>query len=141
MRIYQALYRYYQTISAVTTLVGTRVFDMHADQGRVTDYPAMVIEVIDSAPFHMIGAVAPSATRRPVAIYCMAEGSNKAAEDLADAVYTATINAAAAITAAAGSLTVRSVHLNGRRNEFEDALESNQKLYIVVLEFDFIHDF
>lgn len=140
MRIYQALYRYYQTVTAVTDLVATRVFDMHADQGRVTDFPALIIEAIDSAPFHQIGSTAPSATRRPVAIYCMAEGNNKAAEDLADAVYTATINEATDITSAAGSLTVRSVHLNGRRNEFEDALETNQKLYSVILEFDFIHD-
>ena len=140
MRIYQALYRYYQTVTAVTDLVGTRVFDIHADQGRATDYPVLVVEVIDSAPFHQIGSTAPSATRRPVAVYCIAEGSNKAAEDLADVVYAATINQATAITTAAGSLTVRSVHLNGRRNEFEDALETNQKLYSVVLEFDFIHD-
>ena len=140
MRIYQALYRYYQTIAAITALVSTRVFDMHADQGRVIDYPALVIEVIDSAPFHMIGSTAPSATRRTVAVYCIAEGNNKAAEDVADLVYASTINAAVAITAAAGSITVRSCHLNGRRNEFEDALETNQKLYSVVLDFDMIHD-
>lgn len=140
MRIYQALYKYWQTVTAVTALVGTRVYDMHADQGRATAYPAIVVEVIDSVPFHSIGSTAPTATRRPVAVYCMAQGNVKAAEDLADAVYANTINAAAAITTAAGSLTVRSTHLNGRRNEFEDDLETDKKLYTVVLEFDIIHD-
>ena len=140
MRVYQALYKYYQTISAITDLVSTRVFDMHADQGRVTAYPALVIEVIDNEPFHSIGGTAPTATRRPVAIYCMAEGNTKAAEDLADLVYSNTINAPGAITTAAGSFTMRSCHLNGRRNEFEDELETDKKLYAVVLEFDFIHD-
>lgn len=140
MRLYQALYKYLQTVSGVTSLVGTRIYDMHADQGRVTDYPAIVIEVIDSQPFHSIGAVAPTATRRPVALYCMAQGNNKAAEDLADSVYTAIIAQEAEITTAAGSLTVKSTHLNGRRNEFEDALETSQKLYAVILDFDIIHD-
>jgi len=139
MRIYQAIYKYLQTVSAVTDLTGTRVYDMHADQGRVTDYPAVVVEVIDSQPFHSIGAAAPTATRRPVAIYCMAMGNNKAAEDLADAVYAAIIAQEAAITAAAGSLTVISTHLNGRRNEFEDSIETSQRLYTVVLDFDIIH--
>lgn len=140
MRIYQALYRYLQSVSAITSVVGTRVFDMHADQGRAVDYPAIVIEVIDSAPFHSIGSMAPTATRRPVAFYCMAEGNLAAAETLADLVYANVINHPAEITTAAGSLTVKSTHLNGRRNEFEDGLETNQKLYTVVLEFDFIHD-
>ena len=70
----------------------------------------------------------------------MAQGNNKAAEDLADAVYAAIIAQEAAITTAAGSLTVKSTHLNGRRNEFEDALETSQKLYAVILDFDIIHD-
>ena len=140
MRLYQALYKYLQTVNAVTSRVGTRVYDLHADQGRVTDYPAIVIEVVDSQPFHSIGSVAPTATRRPVALYCMAQGNNKAAEDLADAVYAAIIAREAAITSAAGSLTVKSTHLNGRRNEFEDALETSQKLYAVILDFDIIHD-
>ena len=140
MRIYQALYRYLQTVTAVTALVGTRVFDMHADQGRLIDYPAIVIEVIDSAPFHSIGSATPTATRRPVAFYCIAEGNLAAAEALANLVYANVINHPAEITTAAGSLTAKSTHLNGRRNEFEDALETNQKLYTVVLEFDFIHD-
>jgi len=139
MRIYQALYKYLQTVSAITDLTGTRVYDMHADQGRVVDYPAIVIEVIDSAPFHSIGSTAPTATRRPVALYCMAQGNPKAAEDLADLVYTNVINHATEITTAAGSLTVYSTHLNGRRNEFENDLETNAKLYTVVLEFDIIH--
>jgi len=140
VRLYQALYKYLQTVTAVTSRVGTRIYDLHADQGRVTDYPAIVIEVVDSQPFHSIGAAAPTATRRPVALYCMAQGNNKAAEDLADAVYAAIIAQEAAITAAAGSLTVKSTHLNGRRNEFEDALETSQKLYAVILDFDIIHD-
>lgn len=139
MRIYQALYRYFQSVSDITDLVAQNIFDIHADQGRIVAYPAVVIEVIDLAPFHSIGSTAPSACRRPVAIYCMAEGSNKAAEDLADVVYAATINHPAEITAE-GTLTVRSVHLNGRRNEFEDMLETSSKLYSVILEFDFIHD-
>lgn len=140
MRLYQALYKYLQTVNAVTSRVGTRIYDLHADQGRVADYPAIVIEVVDSQPFHSIGSVAPTATRRPVALYCMAQGNNKAAEDLADAVYAAIIAQEAAITSAAGSLTVKSTHLNGRRNEFEDALETSQKLYAVILDFDIIHD-
>lgn len=140
MRLYQALYKYLQTVSSVTSLVGTRVYDMHADQGRAIDYPAIVVEVIDSQPFHTIGGAAPTSTRRSVQIYCMAQGNNKAAENLADAVYTAIIAQEAAITTAAGSLTVKSTHLNGRRNEFEDALETSQKLYAVILDFDIIHD-
>jgi hypothetical protein len=140
MRIYQALYKYLQTVTAVTDIVGTRVYDIHSDQGRGTTFPAVVIEVIDSAPFHSIGNSAPTATRRPVAFCCMAQGNNKAAEDLADAVYAAVINNAAAITAAAGSLTVKSTHLNSRRNEYEDDLETSAKLYSVILEFDIIHD-
>lgn len=140
MRLYQALYKYLQTVSGVTSLVGTRVYDMHADQGRAIDYPAIVVEVVDSQPFHAIGGTAPTSTRRSVQIYCMAQGNNKAAEDLADAVYAAIIAQEAAITTAAGSLTVKSTHLNGRRNEFEDALETSQKLYAVILDFDFIHD-
>jgi ABC-type transporter Mla subunit MlaD len=69
----------------------------------------------------------------------MAQGNPKAAEDLADLVYTNVINHAAEITTAAGSLTVHSTHLNGRRNEFEHDLETSAKLYSVVLEFDIIH--
>jgi hypothetical protein len=138
VRIYQALYKYLQTVTAVTNLVSTRVYDMHADQGRVTKYPAIVIECIDDQQFHSIGAN-PTATRRPVAIYCMATGNNKAAEDLADVVYAAIMGQAAAITTAAAGLTVSSTHLNGRRNEFEDELETDSKLYSVILEFDFIH--
>lgn len=138
MRIYQALYKYLQTVSAVTDLVSTRVYDAHADQGRATKYPCLVIETIDDLRVHQIGAV-PTATRRPVAIYCMAVVNPAAAETLADAVYAAIMGQETAITAAAGSLTVKSTHLNGRRNEFEDELETNQKLYSVVLEFDFIH--
>lgn len=140
MRLYQALYKYLQTVAGITSLVGTRVYDMHADQGRAIDYPAIVIEVVDSQPFHTIGGAAPTATRRSVQLYCMAQGSNKAAEDLADAAYAATIAQESAITAAAGSLTIRSTHLNGRRNEFEDALETSKKLYAVILDFDIIHD-
>lgn len=139
MTIYQALYKYFQTVSAITDLTGTRVYDAHADQSRVVDYPAIVVEEIDSAPFHSIGSAAPTATRRPVALYCMAQGNMKAARDLADLVYSNTINHADEITAAAGSLTVYSMHLNGRRNEFEDSLETSKKLYSVVLEFDIIH--
>ena len=138
MRLYQALYKYLQTVSAATALVGNRVYDAHADQGRVTKYPALVIEMIDDLRFHSIGAN-PTATRRPVAIYCMAQGNGKASEDLADVVYTAIMGQAAAITTASG-LTVRSTHLNGRRFEFEDDLETDRKLYATVLEFDFIHD-
>jgi hypothetical protein len=140
MRIYQALYKYWQTVAAIANSVGTRVYDLHADQGREISYPAIVVEAVDSAPAHSIGQSAPTATRRTVAVYCMAQGGVKAAEDLADAVYAATINSPDAITSAAGSLTVRSVHLNGRRNEFEDDLETDKKLYTVVLDFDFIHD-
>ena len=140
MRLYQALYKYYQTISGITDLVSTRVYDMHADQGRLVSYPAMVIEVVDDEQYHMLGGGAPTATRRPVNIYCLAVGNNKAAEDLADLVYSNTITAAAAITTAAGSLTVTSCHLNGRRNEFENELETDQKLYSVILDFDFIHN-
>jgi hypothetical protein len=69
----------------------------------------------------------------------MAQGNPKAAEDLADLVYANVINHAAEITTAAGSLTVHSTHLNGRRNEFENDLETSAKLYSVVLEFDIIH--
>jgi Protein of unknown function (DUF3168) len=138
MRIYQALYKYLQTVAGVTALVSTRVYDAHADQGRATGYPCIVIETIDDMRFHQIGA-APTATRRPVALYCIAQGNLKAAEDLADLVYAAIINQQDAITAAAGLLTVKSTHLNTRRNEFEDDLEMSQKLYSVVLEFDIIH--
>ena len=70
----------------------------------------------------------------------MATGNAKAAEDLGDTVYNAVINQQAAITAASG-LTVRSTHLNGRRIEYEETLETNEKLYAVILEFDFIHDY
>jgi hypothetical protein len=139
MRLYQALYKYLQTKTAVTALVGTRVYDAHADQGRVTKYPALVIEMIDDLRFHSIGNQNPTATRRPVAIYCMAQGNGKASEDLADVVYTAIMGQAAAISAASG-LTVKSTHLNGRRFEFEDDLETDRKLYATVLEFDIIHD-
>lgn len=138
MRLYQALYKYLQTVTAVTDLVGTRVYDAHADQGRVTSYPCIVIEMIDDLRFHQLGAL-PTATRRPVAVYCMAQGNPKAAEDLGDVVYTAIMRQEVDITTAAGSLTVTSTHLNGRRNEFEDALETSQKLYAAILEFDFIH--
>lgn len=140
MRLYQALYKYLQTVPAVTALVGTRVYDMHADQGAATTFPSIVVEVIDSAPFHSIGSAAPTTTRRPVALYCMSTGNSKAAEDLADVVYAAIISKAAQITAAAGSLTVKSTHLNSRRNEYEEDLETNAKLYSVILEFDIIHD-
>jgi hypothetical protein len=138
MRLYQALYKYLQTKATVTALVGTRIYDAHADQGRVTDYPAIVIEMIDDQRFHSIGAN-PTATRRPVGMYCMAQGNPKASDDLADVVYTAIMGQQTAITSASG-LTVKSTHLNGRRNEFEDALETDKKLYATVLEFDFIHD-
>jgi hypothetical protein len=139
MTIYQAFYKYFQTVSAITAIVGTRVFDMHADQGRITSYPAIVVEEVDDLPFHSIGSIAPTSTRRPVALYCMAQGNQAAARALADEVYAAVINHPAEITAAAGSLTVLSTHLNSRRNEFEDALETNAKLYATILEFDIIH--
>ena len=138
MRIYQALYKYLQTQASVTALVSTRVFDAHADQGRVTKYPALVIETIDDQRFHSIGGN-PTGTRRPVAFYCMAQGNAKASDDMADVVYSAIMGQAAAITSASG-LTVRSTHLNERRNEYEDTLETDKKLYATVLEFDFIHD-
>jgi hypothetical protein len=139
MRLYQALYRYLQTVPAVTALVGTRVYDMHADQGRATKYPAIVIEMVDDQQFHSIGAN-PTGTRRPVNFYCMAQGNQKASETLADTVYSAIMGQQAAITAAAGSLTVKSTHLNGRTNDFEDALETDKRLYATILDFDFIHD-
>jgi hypothetical protein len=139
MRIYQALYRYTQAEPTISSVVGNRVYDIHAEQARATKYPALVIEAIDDIPFHSIGA-APTATRRPVNIYCMATGNSKAAEDLADTVYNAVINQQDAITDASG-LTVRSTHLNGRRIEYEETLETNEKLYAVILEFDFIHDY
>ena len=135
MRIYQALYRYTQAEPTISSVVGGRVYDIHAEQARGTKYPALVIEAIDDIPFHAIGA-----TRRPVNIYCMATGNSKAAEDLADAVYAAVINQQDAITGASG-LTVRSTHLNGRRVEYEETLETNEKLYAVILEFDIIHDY
>jgi len=138
MRIYQALYKYLQTQGSVTALVSTRVFDAHADQGRVTKYPVLVIETIDDQQFQSIGAN-PTGTRRPVAFYCMAQGNPKASDDMADVVYSAIMGQAAAITSASG-LTVRSTHLNERRNEYEDTLETDKKLYATVLEFDFIHD-
>jgi hypothetical protein len=138
MRIYQALFRYLQTVPDVVTVVADRVFDAHADQGRVTKYPAIIIETMDDQPFHSIGAI-PTATRRPVSLYCMAQGNPKASDDLADLVYTAIIGQEQAIAAASG-LGVKSTHLNGRRNEYEDALETDSKLYATVLEFDFIHD-
>ena len=139
MRLYQALYRYFQAEPSIAALVSTRVYDIHAEQARSTKYPALVIEMIDDIPFHSIGAV-PTATRRPVNIYCMATGNSKAAEDLGDTVYAAIINQQDAITDASG-LTVRSTHLNGRRIEYEETLETNEKLYAVILEFDFIHDY
>jgi hypothetical protein len=88
MRLYQALYKYLQTQAPVTALVGTRVYDAHADQGRATKYPCIVVEMIDDQQFHSIGAV-PTATRRPVNFYCMAQGNGKASDDLADIVYAA----------------------------------------------------
>lgn len=139
MRIYQGLYRYIQTVPLLVSQVGTRVYDIHAEQARTTKYPALVIEAIEDQPFHSIGA-APTATRRPVSIYCMAQGSTKAAEDLADLVYDAVINQQDSITDAAG-MTVRSTHLNGRRIEYEETLETDKKLYAVILEFDIIHDY
>jgi hypothetical protein len=69
----------------------------------------------------------------------MAQGNPKASDDMADVVYSAIMGQAAAITSASG-LTVRSTHLNERRNEYEDTLETDKKLYATVLEFDFIHD-
>jgi hypothetical protein len=69
----------------------------------------------------------------------MAQGNGKASDDLADIVYTAIMGQEAAITVASG-LTVRSTHLNGRRNEYEDALETDKKLYATVVEFELIHD-
>jgi hypothetical protein len=138
MRLYQALYKYLQTQAPVTALVGTRVYDAHADQGRATKYPCIVVEMIDDQQFHSIGAN-PTATRRPVNFYCMAQGNGKASDDLADIVYTAIMGQEAAITMASG-LTVRSTHLSGRRNEYEDALETDKKLYATVVEFDIIHD-
>lgn len=138
MRIYQALYRFTQAEPSIASLVGNRVYQIHAEQARSTKYPALVIEEIDDIPFHSIGA-APTATRRPVNIYCMATGNPKAAEDLADVLYSNLINGHQAITDASG-LTVRSTHLNGRRTEYEEQLETDQKLYITILEFDFIHD-
>lgn len=138
MRIYQALYRFTQAEPSIASLVGNRVYQIHAEQARSTKYPALVIEEIDDIPFHSIGA-APTATRRPVNIYCMATGNPKAAEDLADVLYSTMINGHQAITDASG-LTVRSTHLNGRRTEYEEQLETDQKLYFTILEFDFIHD-
>ncbi|MCX7291816.1 DUF3168 domain-containing protein, partial [Janthinobacterium sp.] len=91
MRIYQALYRYTQAEPSISSVVSNRVYDIHAEQARGTKYPALVIEAIDDSPFHSIGA-APTATRRPVNIYCMATGNSKAAEDLGDTVYAAVIN-------------------------------------------------
>jgi hypothetical protein len=126
------------SVPAISALVGTRVYDAHADQGRATKYPCIVVEMIDDQQFHSIGAV-PTATRRPVNIYCMAQGNGKASDDLADIVYTAIMGQQSAITTASG-LTVRSTHLNGRRNEYEDALETDKKLYATVVEFDIIHD-
>ena len=139
MRIYQALFRYLQTVPDVVTVVADRVFDAHADQGRVTKYPAIIIETMDDQQFHSIGRQIPTATRRPVALYCMAQGNPKASDDLADLVYTAIIGQEQYIADASG-LGVKSTHLNGRRNEYEDALETDSKLYATVLEFDFIHD-
>lgn len=139
MRLYQALYRYFQAEPSIAALVGTRVYDIHAEQARSTKYPALVIEMIDDIPFHSIGAV-PTATRRPVNIYCMAQGAPKASEDLADAVYEAIMGQEDAISDASG-LTVKSTHLNGRRTEYDENLETDQKLYATILEFDFIHDY
>ncbi|NBW14695.1 MAG: hypothetical protein EBR82_42520 [Caulobacteraceae bacterium] len=70
----------------------------------------------------------------------MAQGAPKASEDLADAVYNAIMGQEDAISDASG-LTVKSTHLNGRRTEYDENLETDQKLYATILEFDFIHDY
>jgi len=137
MRIYEALYKYLQTVSGVTALVGTRVYDMFADQGAA--YPLIVIEELDDERFHQLSAK-PTATRRPVLFTCVAEGNPKAANDLADQVYTAIMQEHVAITAAAGSLTVRSIHYSSRNNTYETDLETDAKLFACAIEFSIIHD-
>lgn len=143
MRIYEALYKHLVAQSAITALVGSgsnaRIYDTYAEQGRSTDYPAIVIEEIDDGRYHAFRAL-PTATRRPVTVTCLRTGNPTLAVALADLVYAALMNNAAAVTTSAGSLTVKGFHFEGRRNEYEADLEDSAKLFSCTDEYSVIHD-
>lgn len=143
MRIFEALYKHLVAQAGITALVGSgsnaRIYDHYAEQGRSTDYPCIVIEEVDDERYHAFSA-APTATRRPVAVACYRTGNPTLANALADLVYAALVNNAAAVTTSAGSLTVKSFHFEGRRNEYEADLEDSAKLFSCTLEFSVIHD-
>jgi len=143
MRLFEAVYRHLRNQAPITALVGAgaaaRIYDTYAEQERATNWPAIVIEEVDDDRIHQFGAI-PSATERSLRLTCLAQGSPKAANDLADLVYAALMGQEAAITASAGSLTVKAVHSEGRDTQYEMDLEENAKLFSCAVEFRFIHD-
>jgi len=143
MRLFEAVYRHLRSQSTITELVGSgsaaRIYDVYAEQERANNWPILVLEEVDDNRIHQFYGI-PTATERTLRVTCLAQGSPKAANDLADLVYDALMGQEAAITSNAGSLTVKAVHSESRETQYEMDLEDNSKLFSCAVEFRFIHD-
>lgn len=143
MRLFEGTFKYFSGVAGITALIGsgtdTRLYELFLPQDPT--YPAVECEITDEEQAHQFVNLPTIAWKRAV-FTCYSRVNQTDSDAIAEAIYDALMGTAAAVafTAAAGELTIKAVHFEGRSFGYEENLEDHTKIFWTEIEFLIHHD-